>query len=105
MPGTCEGLLWSSYKTSWTGRPIRPPFAFISSSQIFIATSDDFPFAASGPVSDMLNPILIGSAASAGDPSPTAASATDSAAPQINRHLVNCSIDSSLEGPLGPMFL
>jgi len=35
--------------------------ALTSSSQIFIARSDDFPFAASGPVSAIPKPILIGS--------------------------------------------
>jgi hypothetical protein len=39
--------------------------AFVSSAQIFIASSDDLPFAASGPVSDMPKPIFIGSAANA----------------------------------------
>src|SRR6266852_8685895 len=35
---------------SLTGRPSRPPLALTSSSQIFIATSDILPLAASGPV-------------------------------------------------------
>src|SRR6516162_7776566 len=46
---------------SLTGRPSRPPLALTSSPQIFIATSDILPLGASGPVSAMPNPILIGS--------------------------------------------
>src|SRR5262245_39059041 len=43
---------------SLTGRPLSPPLALTSSSQIFIASSDIFPFAASGPVSAMPKPIM-----------------------------------------------
>src|SRR5437764_536150 len=52
---------------SFTGRPIKPPLALMSPSQIFIATSDILPLAASGPLSAMPKPILIGSAARPGD--------------------------------------
>src|SRR5215510_10663102 len=45
---------------SLTGRPLSPPLALTSSSQIFIASSDIFPLAASGPVSAMPKPIVIG---------------------------------------------
>src|SRR5712691_2608370 len=45
---------------SLTGRPSRPPLALTSSSQIFIATSDILPLGASGPVSAMPKPIVIG---------------------------------------------
>src|SRR5271169_1414430 len=48
---------------SLTGRPSSPPLALMSSSQICIATSDILPLAARGPVSDILKPTLIGSAA------------------------------------------
>src|SRR5579859_740618 len=51
---------------SFTGRPSNPPLALTSSSQICIANSDILPLAASGPVSAMPSPILIGSAAVAG---------------------------------------
>jgi hypothetical protein len=37
----------------------------MSSSQIFIASSADLPFAANGPVCAMPNPILIGASANA----------------------------------------
>ena len=46
---------------SLTGRPSSPPLALISSSQIFMPTSACLPFGASGPVSDIEKPILIGS--------------------------------------------
>src|SRR5690348_6120046 len=49
--------------SSCTGRPNKPPAAFTSLSQIFMATSADLPLAASPPVSAMPNPILMGSAA------------------------------------------
>src|SRR5215472_18376172 len=52
---------------SVTGRPSSPPLALISSSQICMATSDILPLAASGPVSAIPNPILIGSAACTGE--------------------------------------
>ena len=48
-----------------TGRPSSPPLALTSSSQICIASSADLPLGASPPVSAMLKPILIGSAARA----------------------------------------
>src|SRR5262245_43807583 len=51
---------------SLTGRPLSPPLALTSSSQIFIASSDILPLAASGPVSAMPKPIVMGSAACAG---------------------------------------
>src|SRR6516162_249335 len=51
---------------SFTGRPSSPPLALMSSSQICMATSDILPLAASGPVSAIPNPILIGSAACTG---------------------------------------
>src|SRR5436190_547510 len=46
---------------SLIGRPSRPPAALVSSSQIFMPSSACLPLAASGPVSDMPKPILIGS--------------------------------------------
>src|SRR5215469_16101964 len=52
---------------SFTGRPSSPPLALMSSSQICMATSDILPLAASGPVSAIPNPILIGSAACTGE--------------------------------------
>src|SRR5215475_5997342 len=45
---------------SLTGRPLSPPLALTSSSQLIIASSDVFSLAASGPVSAMPNPIVIG---------------------------------------------
>src|SRR5262245_57943860 len=51
---------------SLTGRPLSPPLALTSSSQIFIASSDILPLAASGPVSAMPKPMVMGSAARAG---------------------------------------
>src|ERR1700742_4987457 len=46
---------------SLTGRPSRPPLALVSSSQIFMPSSACLPKPASGPVSAMPKPILIGS--------------------------------------------
>src|SRR3954453_13387716 len=46
---------------SLTGRPISPPLPLISSSQILAPSSACLPLAASGPVSDIEKPILIGS--------------------------------------------
>src|SRR5256885_1115800 len=48
-----------------TGRPSSPPLAFTSSRQISRPTRNIFPAPAFGPVRDMPNPILIGSAANA----------------------------------------
>src|SRR5215471_2132069 len=64
---------------SLTGRPSSPPLALTSSSQIFIASSDILPLAASGPVSAMPKPMVMGSAARSGAaPSTDAASAATS---------------------------
>src|SRR5262245_25964147 len=46
-----------------TGRPSSPPFLLVSSSQILAPSSACLPLAASGPVSAMEKPILIGSPA------------------------------------------
>src|SRR6266540_4475343 len=46
---------------SLTGRPSRPPLALISSSQICMPSSACLPLGASGPVSAIEKPILIGS--------------------------------------------
>src|SRR5215470_5867734 len=48
-----------------TGRPSSPPFLLVSSSQILAPSSACLPLAASGPVSAMEKPILIGSPAGA----------------------------------------
>src|SRR6516162_7898787 len=61
MPGTVDGFDWSSWKTILTGRPSNPPFLLVSSSQILAPSSACLPLAASGPVSAMEKPILIGS--------------------------------------------
>src|SRR5882757_434535 len=83
---------------SFTGRPSSPPAALTSSSQIFIATSDILPLAASEPVSDMLKPILIGSPLWAS--AATADSATAAVPPAMlfasRRQLSNPLIVSSL---------
>src|SRR5215471_6719520 len=74
---------------SFTGRPSRPPLALMSSSQTCIATSDILPLAASGPVSAMPKPILIGSAVCdwAGTAvNKSAAAAADSSTPLILSH-------------------
>src|SRR5216684_4977441 len=45
---------------SLTGRPSRPPLAFISSSQIWAASNAALPLGASGPVTFMLKPMVSG---------------------------------------------
>src|SRR5215468_8090616 len=45
---------------SLTGRPSRPPLALVSSSQIFMPSSACLPKPASGPVSAMPKPMVIG---------------------------------------------
>ena len=48
---------------SLTGRPSKPPFLLTSSAHICIASNAALPLAARPPVSAMLKPILMGSAA------------------------------------------
>ena len=48
------------FSMALTGRPSRPPLALVSSSQIFMPSSACLPLAASGPVSAMEKPMVIG---------------------------------------------
>src|ERR1700704_6980376 len=56
-----------------TGRPRSPPLALTSSPQIWSASSALLPPPKNPPVNDIDRPILIGSAAAAGRPSPNVA--------------------------------
>src|SRR5690242_9270044 len=81
---------------SLTGRPSRPPLALTSSSQICIASSDILPLAASGPVSAMPNPILIGSAAVAGIAAVSIKAAAASHRTPVRRNHVNVALMGDL---------
>src|SRR5215475_4310627 len=87
----------------FTGRPSRPPLALVSSSQIFMPSRACLPLAASGPVSDMPKPILIGSLFCAWAPETmniaTAARVTATPAAHANGLVLRyCSILSSQLG-------
>src|SRR6266511_3194770 len=81
---------------SLTGRPSSPPLALTSSSQIFIATSDILPLAASGPVSAMPKPMVMGSAAFAGAPASEAAAiaAMTTARATLRRFILSAMVSS-----------
>src|SRR6187431_3203391 len=84
---------------SLTGRPSRPPFLLVCSSQIFMPSRADLPLAARPPVIAMLKPILISCALAATAPAKinaVAASAKATTRPD-NRHGMRPNISSSLK--------
>src|SRR5262245_8456513 len=84
---------------SLTGRPSRPPLALVSSSQIFIPSSACLPKPASGPVSAMPKPMVIGwldGVCACVDFRDAATAATARREVAISRHFSRASMVSSL---------
>src|ERR1051325_11729990 len=84
MPGTVDGVDWSSYTISLTLRPSSPPLLLTSSSQIFQASKPLLPFGPRPPVIAMLEPILISPDWALAPPVSAIVAAARTAAPASN---------------------